>query len=162
MTSKQLFFALIFVCALHIRSFGQERNMTSFLNFGYDRIGSSSFIKAGYKVTFTKFGEWERNFHTLTADISLSPFDSKTFVAPSLTYNFYGLFYYTGLNASYFVGDNKQDLRIAPQIGLTYFNVLNIGYSYYIPTSSINEINVIGTHSFNISISIPVGFLFSR
>ena len=113
-------------------------------------------------MTFTKFGEWERNFHALTADISLSPFDSKTFVAPSLTYNFYGLFYYVGLNASYFVGDNKHDLRIAPQIGLTYFNMLNIGYSYYIPTSSINEIKVIGKHLFNISLSIPVGFLFSR
>lgn len=134
----------------------QEATKTSFINIGYDKIGQSNLLRIGYKLAFCKFEEFESNFNTLSTDINITSLNEKTYATPSLTYNFYGKFYYTGLSFSYFTADNKQDFRISPQIGITYFNIFNVGYSYYIPLNLNNEIADFGRHSFNLSISIPL------
>lgn len=153
---------LTLFCFLMLDIYAQNKKSTAFINLGYDRVGSTNFVKAGYKLAFTPFYEFESNFNTLTVDISLSPFDSKMYFKPSLTYNFYGLFYFFDLNSCYIIGDNKADLRIAPQIGLTYFNVLNIGYSYFIPINSSNEIVTIGKSSLNFTINIPLKIIAKK
>jgi hypothetical protein len=144
---------LIYLCLFSISCFGQK---SKFLNIGYDRIGQNNFIKVGYKIALTNFGEIEKNFHAFSTDLAYSSVDNKSCYSPSLTYNFYGLFYYTGISANYFIRNNEQDFRFAPQIGLTYFNVLNLGYSFYLPFNTENEIKNIERHSFNISVSIPI------
>lgn len=134
----------------------QEATKTSFLNLGYDKIGESNWIRIGYKLAFSKFEEFESNFNTLSADISITSLNEKMYLTPNLTYNFYGKFYYTGLAFSYFITENKRDFRISPQIGITYFNVFNVGYSYFFPLNPNTEIKDIGRHSLNLSISIPL------
>jgi hypothetical protein len=150
---KSLF---ICFCFFSIFCFGQK---SKFLNIGYDRIGQNNIIKAGYKIALTDIREFEKNFNTFSADLAYTSIENKSCYSPSLTYNFYGLFYYTGISVHYFIGNNEYEFRIAPQIGLTYFNVLNLGYSFYLPLNNENEIKNIGRHSFNISISIPIELL---
>lgn len=134
----------------------QQATKTSFINIGYDKIGQSNLLRIGYKLAFCEFEEFESNFNTWSTDININSFNQKTYITPSLTYNFYGKFYYTGLSFSYFTADKKQDFRISPQIGITYFNIINLGYSYYLPLNINNEIAHIGRHSFNLSLSIPL------
>ena len=90
----------------------------------------------------------------------MSRINERQYWATSMTYDFYGIFYYTGANITCFIGDNKQDFRLVPKIGLSWFNLLNVGYSYYIPIIHSNEIRMIGRHSFNLSISWPIGDFF--
>lgn len=151
---------LLCICMFSIFCFGQSPKAT-FINIGYDRIGQNNFIKGGYKIALTDFGEFEKNFSTFSADLAYSFIENKSCYSPSLTYNFYGLFYFAGISTNYFIRNNEQEFRITPQIGLTYFNVLNLGYSYYLPLNLENEIKDIGRHSFNISISIPIVFLLN-
>lgn len=124
-----------------------------FINLGYDRIGTANFVKAGYKVLLS---DDYYKFSALTVDIGFADFDNNSFIAPSLTYNYYHMFYYVGLSATDFMGNGKQDIRIAPQIGLTCFNLVNLGYTYYIPLSDNNEIKTLLKHGLIFSVSWPL------
>ena len=138
---------------------GQSLNRTHFINLGYDQIKPYSFFKIGYKVGFTEFKEFAHNFSAVTADFGLGKIGDKYIYAPSLTYNFYGAFYFVGLNSTYFFYDSKREFTIAPQIGLTYFNVINIGYSYILSPFTSEKSIPFRNKCFIVSLSIPIDLL---
>lgn len=158
MSKRKPFLIYISCFFIVFLTFGQESESkrTHFINVGYDKTDDSKFFSGGYKLAFTEFGHFASNFSAITYDMKLSLSNNQTLIAPSLTYNFYGIFYFVGINTTYFFGACQNDFRIAPQVGITYYNVLNFGYAYYLPVSLNNEISLVGRNSFFMTLSWPI------
>ena len=153
-------FITLFV-SLSFASVGQADKLKTnyhLVNVGYDQIGQHGFPKVGYSFVYNR---WDKdimpyNFHVISADLGFGSVNNKFTFAPGLTYNFYGLFYFAGLNATYFTSEKGNDLRIAPQVGLSWMGLINVGYTYYLAADDKNQLKTLKNNGLILSVRIPL------
>ncbi len=143
---------LLFLLFLSVKSFSQE---------------SAFCAVAGYKYQGLSFGEIGVNYSIFTGGLmfsfplynfgigsEISYLDGEVLLGPKFVVEGNYVFIAGRLNSTYYINSRKEEFILTPEVGLTFFNIVNLYYGYNFRFKE-KVFDRISSHRFTFSINIP-------
>jgi hypothetical protein len=85
--------------------------------------------------------------------LELGNINNRTFIAPKIGYEVSGMFFCLRGNLVYYIENGNNDLRILPEIGISYLGFANLTYGYGFPITK-NKIEVINNSNVRLTFNL--------